>query len=110
MASKQEFVDYVCDQCALAGSVWSRKMFGEYGLYCDGKYFSLVCDDQFLVKITEPGKTLMPDCPQAIPYEGAGPMFFIENLDDKDFLAELVQVTCAALPEPKPRKKKEARS
>lgn len=106
MASKQEFVDYVCEQLELAGPVWSRKMFGEYGIYCDGKYFAVVCDDRLLVKITEAGKELMPDCPQALPYEGAGPMFLIEDVSDKNFMAKVAQVTCDALPAPKPRKKK----
>lgn len=107
MASSQEFVDYVCDQLAHAGHVHTRKMFGEYGVYFEGKYFGLICDDRFMVKITEAGKALVPDCPRGIPYEGAKEALLIENLEDRELLAELVRATCAELPEPKPRRKKE---
>ena len=36
MASHKDFVDYVAEQLREAGTIRSRKMFGEYGLYCDG--------------------------------------------------------------------------
>ena len=42
MASKPEFVEYIADQLSDAGSITYRKMFGEYGLYCDGKIFALM--------------------------------------------------------------------
>ena len=42
MASSLKFVQYVADQLALAGTITFRKMFGEYGLFCDGKFFATV--------------------------------------------------------------------
>lgn len=48
MASRPEFVQYVADQLAGAGAITYRKMFGEYGMYCDGKIFALICDGQLL--------------------------------------------------------------
>ena len=39
MASKIEFVEFVVDQMKEAGTITYRKMFGEYGIYCDGKIF-----------------------------------------------------------------------
>jgi len=106
MASSLEFVEYVCDQLAPAGEVTYKRMFGEFGLYCDGKYFAGVCDDRFLVKVTEEGKAFLKEYELQEPYEGAKPAFYIENLDDRDNISELVRITCAALPAPKPRKKK----
>ena len=47
MASHQDFVDYVAEQLREAGTIRSRKMFGEYGLYCDGVFFAVICGDQF---------------------------------------------------------------
>ena len=46
MATKPEYAAYVCDQLRGAGEVAARKMFGEYGLYCDGKVIGLICDNQ----------------------------------------------------------------
>ncbi len=50
MASKQEFVDYVCEQIAQAGVITYRKMFGEYSIYCNGKVVGLICDNMFYIK------------------------------------------------------------
>ena len=53
MASNADFVQYVADQCSGAGEITTKKMFGEYGIYCDGKIFGLICDDCFYLKPTE---------------------------------------------------------
>ena len=108
MASKLEFVEYVADQLGEAGEITYRKMFGEYGIYCNGKFFATICEDQLFFKITEGGRKLWPDLEEGIPYHGAKPHFLIEELEDRERLAELVQVTCQELPMPKPKKKKGA--
>ena len=104
MASSLRYVEFVVEQMSGVGTVTDRRMFGEYGLYCDGKYFGVVCDDRTLVKITPAGAALVPDCPRDVPYEGGGEMF-LPDVEDREKLAELVRVTCAALPEKKSRKK-----
>ena len=106
MSSKPEFVEYVAEQCRGAGEITYKKMFGEYGLYCNGKIFALVCDDQFFVKITDEVKANYPDLPEQPPYDGAKNYFLVENVDDREFLPELVTATYNALPEPKPKKPK----
>ena len=70
MASHKDFVDYVAEQLREAGTIRSRKMFGEYGLYCDDVFFAVICDDQLFVKITPQGEAAFPDLPKAPPYEG----------------------------------------
>ena len=40
------------------------------------------------------------------PYEGAKNYFYIADVDDHDYLSELVIETCKSLPEPKSRRKK----
>ena len=106
MASKIEFVEYVAEQCRGAGEITYKKMFGDYGLYCGGKIFALVCDDEFFVKITPKTKGQYPELPEKPPYDGAKNYFLVENTDDREFLTELVTRTCAALPEPKPKSPK----
>lgn len=106
MSSKPEFVEYVAEQCRGAGEITYKKMFGDYGLYCNGKIFALVCDDQFFVKITGEVKADYPDLPEKPPYDGAKNYFLVENVDDREFLTELVTATYNALPEPKPKKTK----
>lgn len=104
MSSKIDFVEYVAEQCRGSGTITYKKMFGEYGLYCDGKIFALVCDDEFFVKITEAGKKY--GLPEKPPYDGAKNYLLVEDTDNADFLTELVSATVAELPEPKPKKPK----
>jgi len=106
MASKPEFVQYIADQLHDAEYITYRKMFGEYGMYCDGKIFALICENQLFIKITDAGRRLCPELREAAPYEGAKNYFFAEDADDRDVLVRLVTVTCAALPEPTPKKRR----
>ena len=105
MASNPDFVQYITDQCAAAGEIVARKMFGDYGLYCNGKIFALICDNGLYIKPTDEGRALLRTLDMRPPYEGAKPYFYIEEVDDRDYLAALTKTTCAALPDPKPKKK-----
>ena len=97
MASHPDFVAYVVEQLREAGAIRSRKMFGEYGLFCDGIFFAVICDDQLFVKLTPQGEATFPDLPKAPPYAGAKDYLLIEDVDDQDLLTTLVRVTCLAL-------------
>lgn len=110
MATRVEFMQYVADQMAEAGTITFRKMFGEYGVYCDGKIFALVCNDTLFIKITEAGRAAAPQLKEAPPYEGAKPYLRVEDADDRDFLTRLVRATCDALPPPKPRRASKKRA
>lgn len=109
MASSLEFVSYVCEQIRGAGEITYKKMFGEYGLYCDGKIFGTVEDNQFCLKITKAGTELMPEAIIISPHEGAR-CFLIEELEDREFLENLIQRTCAMLPNPKPKSKRQGKT
>lgn len=106
MASSMDYVLYVCEQINHVGNISYRKMFGEYAIYCDGKCFALVCDNQLYINPTEAGLSLFAEAPMGIPYEGAKPRILIEDVEDRDFLCKLVVKTCGDLPIPKPKKKK----
>ena len=106
MASSTDFVQFITDQCSGAGEITARKMFGDYAIYCDGKIFGLVCDDRFYLKPTHAGRSLLRQVELLPPYEGAKDYFYIADVDDRDYLAQLVSETCKALPHPKPRKKR----
>jgi len=106
MSSTQEFVDHVCGQFHDRLGVTSRKMFGEYGLFCEGKMFGMVCDDRLLIKPTEGGRAFIGQVVEGLPYPGARPAFLIEEkLDDRDWLSELAALTTRELPEPRRRKR-----
>lgn len=109
MASGQRTVDYILEQIAGAGTVSAKKMFGEYGIYCDAKMVAVVCDDQLFVKITAAGKTLVGDCPEKPPFPGAKPWFLIsgDKWDEDEWLTRLIRASTKQLPgppKPPPRK------
>ena len=88
MASNSDFVQYIADQCSGAGEITVKKMFGDYGIYCDGKIFGLICDDCFYLKPTEEVRPLMRVVDMRPPYEGAKdycarPARFCQNLSLK---------------------------
>lgn len=107
MASDAKTIDYLLDQLRSGGGeVSARKMFGEYGLYVDGKMVALVCDDQLFVKRTRGGEAFTGATEEAPPYPGAKPHPRInaELWEDGDWLAELFRITAAELPAPKLKK------
>jgi TfoX/Sxy family transcriptional regulator of competence genes len=119
MASDQEFVNYVCEQARHGGSISSRRMFGEAALYCDGKVVGFVCDNQLFVKPTPAGRELLGSPLEAPPYPGARNYFLIAELDESDFVSELIRCTAQALPTartqtskaaPRAKRKKAARA
>ena len=106
MASSTDFVQYITDQCSGAGEITTKKMFGDYGVYCNGKIIGLICDDCFYLKPTDAGRALLRTVDMRPPYEGAKDYFYLADVDDHDYLATLISETYKVLPEPKPKKKK----
>ncbi len=107
MAQGLEFVEYVTDQVDASCNLTHRMMFGGCTLYLDGKVVALICDDQLFVKPTGAGKEFIGNVVEAPAYPGAKKSFLIEDqLEDGDWLTELLRMTAAELPAPRPRKKK----
>ncbi len=108
MASKPSTVAFIVDQLEEAGDVSAKKMFGDYGLFLDGKMFAIVGDDQLFFKPTDPGAKLFPKAAYAPPYPGAKPCMVIpaERWDDTDWIVPLAVATAGALPLPAKKKKK----
>ena len=111
MASAVDFVEFVVDQMGNAGVISYRKMFGEYVVYCEGKVVALICDNKLFIKPTKAGKSFIGDVVEAPPYPGAKPSFLIEEqIEDKDWISNLVRLTERELPELKAKKKPKRKS
>lgn len=104
MASSKEYLDFILDQFSeLEGISW-RTMMGEYILYYRGKVVGGIYDDRFLVKPTKSAKAMMPDAHSELPYEGAKEMLLVDDVENREFLRELLEAMYNELPEPKKRK------
>ena len=101
MPSTQDYCDFVLDQLSLLPDITTRKMMGEYIFYHKGKIFGGIYDNRFLVKPVEAAKKMMPDAPMEIPYPGGKKMLLVEDIDNREFLKELIIDICNELPTPK---------
>jgi TfoX/Sxy family transcriptional regulator of competence genes len=110
VASDREFVAFVCEQLRGAGEISSRRMFGEAAVYLQDKVVGLVCDNQLFVKPTDAGRAKIGVPVEAPPFPGASKWFLMADLDDPEFLADLIRTTADALPVPKIKTKKSRRS
>lgn len=106
MASDLGFVEYVLDQISENCGISYKKMFGEYALYSNDKVVALVCDNQLFVKSTKAGKEFIGNFVEAPAYPSAKPSLLIEEIENSEWLSELILITEKELPKPKPKKKK----
>src|SRR4051812_2802868 len=108
MATQQQTIDFLTDQLTGAGDIRSRKMFGEYALYCDEKVVAFVCDDQLFLKPTEAARTFIGTPEEAPAYPGSKMYYLIseDQWENRDWLSQLIRINADALPLPKPKKAK----
>ena len=105
MSSSNGYLNYILEQLSEAEDISHRAMMGEYVLYCRGKVIGGIYDDRFLIKPTEHAKKMMPEAEYELPYEGAKEMLLVDNVEDKAFLAQLVNGVADELPAPKKKKR-----
>lgn len=105
MASSKEYLDFILEQLSELDDVTYHAMMGEYIIYYRGKIVGGIYDDRFLVKLTKSAAAMMPDADRELPYEGAKKMLLVDNVENKEFLRELLEAMYEELPAPKRRSK-----
>ena len=103
MASSKDYLEFILEQLSGLNEITHRSMMGEYILYYRGKVFGGIYDDRFMVKPTKSAKAMMPDADMELPYEGAKEMILVDDVDDREFLRELVEAIYEELPASKKR-------
>ena len=78
---------------------------GEYIIYYRGKIVGGIYDDRFLVKPVKSAVEMMPDADMELPYEGAKEMLLVEDLENKNFLKDLLNAMYDELPAKKRKRK-----
>ncbi|MBP5492250.1 MAG: TfoX/Sxy family protein [Clostridiales bacterium] len=106
MASSKEYLEFVLEQLSGLEDITYKAMMGEFILYYHGKIVGGIYDDRFLVKNVNSARKLMPDAELELPYEGAKEMLLVDNVENREFLEELLGSMYPELPAPKPKKKK----
>ena len=105
MASSKEYLEYILDQLSGLDEISYRAMMGEYIIYYRGKVVGGIYDDRFLVKPVKAAVATMPDAEMELPYEGAKEMLLVDDVENREFLCELLDAMYDELPAPKKKKK-----
>ncbi len=114
MATRADTVEFLLDQLSVLPDLSTRKMFGEYALYCEGKVVAFVCDDELFVKPTDVGREFVERAgalDEAPAYPGSKLYLRIggDRWENRDWLSTLIDLTAGALPFPKPKSKPKPR-
>ena len=105
MASSKEYLNFILDQLSGLDDISCRAMMGEYIVYYRGRIVGGIYDDRFLVKPTKSAVAMMPDADKELPYEGAKEMLLVDNVENREFLQELLNAMYDELPAPKKKKR-----
>lgn len=105
MASSKEYLNFIIEQLSDLDEITYRAMMGEYIIYYRGKIVGGIYDDRLLVKPVKSAIALIPEAVYELPYEGAKEMLLVDNVDSREFLAELFNIMYDELPEPKKNKR-----
>ena len=98
MASSEDYKDYILEQLSGLEDISCRAMMGEYIIYYRGKVIGGIYDNRFLVKPVKSAEEMMPEASQELPYEGAKEMLLVDNVENKEFLKELLEAMYEELP------------
>lgn len=104
MTSSKGYLQFILDQLSRLDGITYRTMMGEYIIYYRGKIIGGIYDDRFLVKPTPSAITMMPKAVMELPYEGAKPLLMVNEVENKEFLQELLETMYDELPAPKKKR------
>ena len=112
MATDPRTIELLLDRISPAGQASARKMFGEYGIYCDDTFIGVVCSNRFHLKPTPSGLTYADDLELAPAYDGAKPSLVVpaDRWDDEDWLVALIRLTVNSLSKPEKKKRKNSQA
>ena len=105
MGSTKDYLEYILEQLSFSDEITYRSMMGEYIIYYRGKIIGGIYDDRFLVKPVKSAREMMPNADMELPYEGAKEMLLVDDVENREFLKELLEAMYDELPAPKKRRK-----
>ena len=104
MTSTKGYLEFILEQLSGLEDIEYRPMMGEYLLYCRGKLFGGIYDDRLLLKPVSSVRKCMPEARMEVPYEGAKELVLAEDVDNREFLCQLIEAMWEELPVPKRKK------
>ena len=93
MASSKDYLQFILDQLQDLPNISYRQMMWEYILYFHWKIIEWIYDNRLLLKPTEKVKNLIKNFETQIPYPWAKPMIYVNNVDNSDYVKNLINIT-----------------
>lgn len=103
MPSSSEYLKFILEQLSELSDISYRPMMGEYIIYNHGKVIGGIYDNRFLVKPTKGAVAMMPNADKELPYARAKEMLLVDNVENKEFLRQLLEIISEEVPETKKR-------
>ena len=88
MSTTMEYKEYILEQLNPLNEISIKPMMGEYLLYYGKTLFGGIYDDRLLVKIVDGNKKY--NMHVSIPYDGAKPMYLVDEIDNQELLAQII--------------------
>lgn len=104
MASSKIYLDFILEQLSELEDVSYRAMMGENIIYYRGKVVGGIYDDRFLMKSTKSAVTMMTSASMELPYVGAKEMLLVDDVENREFLCDLLTAMHEELPAAKKNK------
>ena len=98
MSSSRDFLYFVLEQLSDLPDIDYRAMMGEYIIYFRGKVVGGIYDNRFLIKPTKSALEILSGAPMEIPYPNGKPMIIVENIENRNLLAQLFTKIYPELP------------
>ena len=93
MASSKDYLQFILDQLSDLPEISYRQMMWEYILYFHWKIIGWIYDNRLLLKPTEKVKEIIKDIEMQIPYPWAKPMIYVDNVDDFEYIENIIIAT-----------------
>ena len=98
MASSKDYLYFVLEQLSDLPDVDYRAMMGEFVIYYRGKVIGGIYDNRFLIKPTKSAMAILPDAPMEIPYPRGHQMIMVEDVENRELLAQLFNAVYPEIP------------
>jgi len=106
MATSPEYALFVENQFRGLDGFSMKRMFGEYGIYLQGRILGFLADEQILLQDTPTARKLLPDAERRELFPGSKLFIIFPDEGNSHLLKSVSQAMWEELPIPKPRKSK----
>ena len=103
MATSREYALFVENLFRGVDGFSMKRMFGEYGIYLQGRVLGFLCDEQILLQDTPTARKLLPDAERKELFPGSKLFIIFSDEGNHHLLQSVAQAMWEELPVPKPR-------